>query len=304
MTIENSWSGIIPPVPTAVDHNGRFVPHDMGVLIDGLVSSDVNGLLFLGTIGEFSAMSIAQRKQVAEFCVARTDKRKPVMIGVAAHSITETIELAQHAQAIGADAVIVVNPSYVKYSDEGLYQYYRSIAQSIALPMFMYNFPKLTSQPLSVELVERLVNDFDNIIGIKDTVEEASSTRRYIVKVKSKNPNFRVLSGFDEHLANNLLLGGDGAIPSSANFAPNLTCGIRDAFEKQDFDTFIELHRRVGILSEMYEIQAPFFPVVKAAINLVGVEFTQGTIPPCDAITDSSALRIQELLQSSQLINS
>lgn len=302
MTMENSWGGIIPPVPTAIGADGQFVPNDMGVLIDHLVESEVNGLLFLGTIGEFSAMSLEQRKQVAEFCIQHTNKRKPVMVGVAAHSIAETIELAQHAEGVGADAVIIVNPSYVKYSDEGLYCYYRSVAESIQAPVFLYNFPKLTAQPLSVALVERLANDVENIIGIKDTVDEIVSTRNYVMKVKAKHPNFRILSGFDEHLANNLLIGGDGAIPSSSNFAPSLTCGVYQAFQEGDWDSFVNQHRRVSALSEMYQIQAPFFPVVKAAINLAGIEFSQDTMAPCDSISDSAVNRIRELLQTTNII--
>ncbi|MDW6093540.1 dihydrodipicolinate synthase family protein [Vibrio rhizosphaerae] len=302
MTMKNIWSGVIPPVPTAIDETGQFAPQAMAALIDHLVASAVNGLLFLGTTGEFSAMSVSQRKQVAEFCIRHTNQRKPVMIGVAAHSIAETIELAQHAERTGADAVIVVNPSYVKYSDEGLYHYYRSVAESIGIPVFLYNFPKLTSQPLSVALVGRLANDVDNIIGIKDTVDDIVSTRRYITKVKSKHPNFRVFSGFDEHLANNLLMGGDGGIPSSSNFAPSLTCGVFQAFQQGDWNEFTKQHRRIAILSEMYDIQAPFFPVVKAAINLVGIPFVQGTLPPCDLIAEHSVIQLRELLKSIKII--
>lgn len=110
------------------------------MMIDRLLESPVNGFLFLGSAGEFAQLSHSVRKEVAEFCVKRVAGRKPVIIGTASCSTDEVIELSNHAAAIGADAVMVVNPYYSLLTEERIYLHYRKIAESVRLPVFLYNF--------------------------------------------------------------------------------------------------------------------------------------------------------------------
>lgn len=273
-------AGVIPPVPTILDDKGQFDPEGMGILIERLIDSAVNGFLFLGSAGEFANFSQEQRKAIAEFCVEKVNGRKPVIIGTASCSTAEAIALTQHAADIGADAVMIVNPYYALMSDERLYNHYKSIADAVAIPQLLYNFPALTGQNLSVELIGRLADSCANIVGIKDTVDCMSHIRQVITEVKGRHPNFLVFCGFDEYALDTLLLGGDGVIPATSNFAPEITCGIYQAFLDKDMVAVQALLRRLAVLSKIYTLEVPFTGLIKEAIRLTGSSISAAVSAP------------------------
>ncbi|MGQ9366532.1 dihydrodipicolinate synthase family protein [Azospirillum sp. ST 5-10] len=274
------FHGVITPVLTIVQDDGRFDPAGMAVLIDRLLDSKVDGLLFLGSAGEFFQIPTEERKRIAEFCVSRVDGRRPAIVGIAACATAEVIELGRHARSIGADGVIVVNPYYAPLTEERLYAHYRTIAEALELPVLLYNFPGMTGQELSVELVGRLARDCPNIVGIKDTVDCASHTRRLITEVKAARPDFLVFAGYDEYLINTLMLGGDGAIPASSNFAPEITCGLYEAFREGDCARIAVLLQRLAVLSGIYTLDTPFAGVIKEAVRMTGSPISTAVVPP------------------------
>lgn len=288
--------GVIPPVPTIFDAEERFDPQGMGLLIDRLLVSDVNGFLFLGSAGEFATLPHERRKAIAEFCVERVGRKKPVIVGAASCATQEAIDLARHAGSIGADAVIVVNPYYAKLSEERLYRHYRKIAENSPLPVLLYNFPALTGQDLSIELVGRLAADCPNIVGVKDTVDCMSHIRRLVLEVKGARPDFMVFSGFDEYMLDTLLIGGDGVIPATSNFAPEITCGIYRAFLKKDFDGAQALLKRLAILQRIYSIDVPFTGAIKEAIRLRGLAISPTALSPVTAPDEPTRAKLVDIL--------
>ncbi|GHU19463.1 dihydrodipicolinate synthase family protein [Betaproteobacteria bacterium] len=288
--------GVVPPVMTIFDASEQFDPQGMGRLIDKLLVSEVNGLLFLGSAGEFAFLSHEQRKAIAEFCVKRVAGKKPVVIGAGACATREAIELARHAGSIGADAVIVVNPYYTRMSEERLYHHYRQIAENSPLPILLYNFPALTGHDLSIELVGRLAADFPNIVGIKDTVDCMSHIRNFVTEVKGARPDFMVFSGYDEYLLDTLLIGGDGAIPASANYAPEITCGLYRAFREKDLATAQNLLKRLGALSRIYSLDVPFTGALKEAIRLRGLDIPTAALSPASAPDEATHKKLVEIL--------
>lgn len=296
--------GIIPPVPTMIDADGRFDPQAMGRLIDFLLASEVDALFFLGSAGEFAQLSNAARRQVAEYCVARVAGRKPVMIGTASCATAEVIELAAHAAEIGADAVMAVNPYYSLLNDERIYGHYRQIAEASRLPVLLYNFPALTGQDLSVELVQRLARDCPNIVGIKDTVDCMSHLRRLILEVKGERPDFAIFCGYDEYLLDTLLIGGDGAIPATANFAPEITCGILRAVRENDLGAARRQLRRLAILSRMYGMDRPFTGLIKESIRQCGLDVPPHLAAPGTPPSAELCAKLRELLAAAEVLPS
>lgn len=288
--------GVIPPVPTILGDDGRFDSPGMGRLIDRLLASDVDALLFVGSAGEFAQQTIEMRKEVAEFCVSRVAGRRPVIVGTASCSTKECIDMSRHAASIGADAVIVVNPFYTLLSEERIYAHYREIAEASTIPVILYNFPALTGQDLSVELVTRLALDCPNIAGIKDTVDCMSHIRRMILDVKGARPDFLVFSGFDEYILDNLLLGGDGVIPASANFAPDITCGIYKAFRDKDLAEVQRQLMRLARLHRFYLLEKPFFGLLKEAIRLTGTDIPTHVVAPAIAPDEAMKQHLRDIL--------
>lgn len=274
------FEGIIPPVSTIFDSNGKLNQKDMKLLIDFLINEGVNGLFFLGTGGEFSQMSVEERKEVAEFVVGYVNNRVPVLIGTGSPSTREAISLSEHAQSIGASGIVVINPYYWTLSEENLFKHYSEIAESVELPILLYNFPTLTGQDLHPDFVLRLVNQHPNVVGIKETIDSIGHIREMIMKVKGAHPHFSVLCGFDDHLLNTLQLGGDGTISASGNFAPQLSVGIYKAFNNGDFAKAIELQKQVAYLPLLYKIDTPFVSVVKEALKMSGLDISTYVLTP------------------------
>lgn len=294
--------GVIPPVPTILDEDGRFDPEGMKRLIERLVASEVNGLLFLGSAGEFAHLPMDVRKQVAEFCVKQVGGRLPVIIGTAACATQEVIELSEHAWDIDADAVMVVNPYYALLTEERIYTHYRRIAEAVKLPVLLYNFPALTGQDLSVGLVKRLAKDCPNIIGIKDTVDCMSHIRRLVLETKEIRPDFLVFCGFDEYMLDTLLLGGAGVIPASSNFAPEITCGIYKAFRTGDLATIQTLMRRLGQLSKLYTLDSPFTGLLKEAIRLTGTDISTAVAAPATQPDAELKAQLKQILLAAKVL--
>ncbi|PLS17705.1 dihydrodipicolinate synthase family protein [Bacillus sp. M6-12] len=302
MTNQVRFQGIIPPVSTILNSDGSLNEKGMGLLIDSLIDSGVNGLFFLGTGGEFSQMSIAERKEVAEFAVPYVNHRVPVLIGTGSTNTREVIELNRHSQEIGADAVVVLNPYYWVLTEENLLKHYRQIAQSVNIPILLYNFPNLTGQDLSPELVLQLVEEHENIVGIKETVDTAGHIREMILKVKKKHPHFSVFCGYDDHLLNTLALGGDGAISASANFAPQLTIGIYQAVKANNFEKAMQLHQQLAPLPLMYKLDSPFVNVVKEATKLTGLDISTHVLPPARELSEEKKAHLTRILKDAGII--
>ncbi|WP_413735924.1 dihydrodipicolinate synthase family protein [Sodalis sp. RH21] len=296
------FHGVIPPVPTLFDADEQLDRPAMSRLIEHLMGTDIDGVFFLGSAGEFAHMSDAQRKEVAEFCIACVDKRKPVLIGIAHSGTRATIELGRHAQACGADGVVVVNPFYNPLSEENLYLHYRHIAAQLTLPIIMYNFPALTGQNIPVAVIRRLAEECPNIVGLKDTVDTLNHIRETLHAVKPVRPDFAVFAGYDEYLFGTLILGGDGAIPASANFAPELTCGILQAYRRQDYARAVELQQRLSYIPSLYGLDTPFYNVIKYAISLIGVDVSVHSLLPTAPLGDERKRQIALALTQSGVI--
>ena len=147
----------------------------------------------------------------------------------------------------------------------------------------------MTGQDLNVELINKLAHDCENIVGIKYSVVSIFHTRQIITTVKAVRPDFMVFAGYDEYLLDTLILGGDGAIPATANFAPELCCGIYRAFEDNDLRAAIVLRRRLAQLVEIYDLEPVYFGVIKEAMRMTGLDISTATLSPITPLGHKTA---------------
>ncbi|WP_321575631.1 dihydrodipicolinate synthase family protein [Paenibacillus guangzhouensis] len=295
--------GIMPPVSTIFKPDMTLDRRGMTLLIEHLIKQGVHGLFFMGTAGEFANMSMDLRKEVTRFAVEAVGKRVPVWIGTGANSTVEVEELSRYAENEGADGVIVINPSYYTLGETQLWEHFSRVARSVKLPIMLYNFPMLTGQDLTPEFVKRLATTYSNVVGIKDTVDRLAHMREMIHTVKSVRPDFSVFAGFDEYLADVLILGGDGAIPASSNFAPELTLGIWNAFHKKDMNELIQIQRKLAYIPYMYALDAPFVNVVKEAIRMRGLDISTQLLAPALPLPESKKAELRRILAQAGLMN-
>jgi len=243
------FKGSIPALVTpftatgAVDADG-FVAH-----VEWQIKEGSHGLVPVGTTGESPTLSHDEHKKVVELCIEAAAKRVPVIAGAGSNNTTEAIELAQHAEKAGADAILVVTPYYNKPTQKGLFAHYAAIAESVKLPIVIYNIPGRSVVDMSVETMAALSKAYANIIGVKDAtgkIERVSEQRM------ACGPEFVQLSGEDATALGFNAHGGVGCISVTANVAPRLCAEFQQATLAGDYakalayqDKLMPLHKAI-----------------------------------------------------------
>ena len=148
----------------------------------------------------------------------------------------------------------------------------------------------------------RLAQDCPNIVGIKDTVDCMSHIRRNILEVKGVRPDFHVFSGYDEYMLDTLLLGGDGVIPATSNFAPEVTCGVYRAYCDGDLGEAQKQLRRLAILSRMYSMDKPFIGLIKELIRLCCLDIPTHLVVPGTPPDAAMSRRLKEILVRAEVL--
>ena len=260
--------GILPAVVTPFSENEHINEKALRALVDYLIDNGVHGLFVVGSHGEFYSLDRQEKKSIMEIAVDQAGGRVPVYVGTGAVTTREVIELNEIAEQVGADAVSVITPYFIKPSEDELYEHYRAIAKATKLPILLYNNPPRTGVALSVELVERLA-DIDNIVGIKDSSGDMTLTGEFIRRTLDKE--FYVLAGRDTLILATLMYGGYGSIAASANVAPKLVASIYDYFVQGDYEKAKQAQRALAPLRIAFSLGT--FPVViKEALKIIGID--------------------------------
>ena len=233
-------------------------------LIEYQIANSTDAIIVMGTTGESATTTIEEHIDAIRFCVETVKGRVPVVAGTGSNATDTAIHLSVEAEKCGADALLVVSPYYNKATQNGLYQHYKAIADSVKLPVILYNVPSRTGCNILPETVVRLCTDVENIVGVK----EASGNISQIVKLFAlADGKVDVYSGNDDQIVPILALGGKGVISVLSNVAPKQTHDICQLY----FD---------GKTAESAALQLKAIPLVNALFSEVnpipvkkGVEF-------------------------------
>ncbi len=290
------FAGVIPPLVTLFDRRGAVDEAAMRRHVDRMLGGGVHGLLVLGTTGEVMHLSREERTRVAEIVVDQARGRVPVLVGCAGTGTDEVIGYAQEAQELGAAGALVIVPYYWVPSDAAVEAHYAAVARAVDLPILIYNFPAVSGRNIPPAMIARLAESHPNIIGIKETVDSIGHLAQVLAQVRPRRPDFCVLCGFEFHLLNTLLMGGDGAIPGLANMAPETSVVVYEAWRREDLAGAAELVRQRLDFPALYELGAPFFVVVKEAMYLAGQIDNATVRPPALPLSDETRARLHALL--------
>ena len=236
------FKGSIPALVTPFTETGAvdeaaFISH-----VEWLISEGSHGLVPVGTTGESPTLSHAEHKRVVELCIQVAAGRVPVIAGAGSNNTTEAIELAQHAEKAGADALLVVTPYYNKPTQKGLFAHFSAVAQNTGLPIVIYNIPGRSVVDMTPETMGALASAHRNIVGVKDAtgkVERVSEQRIACGK------DFVQLSGEDATALGFNAHGGRGCISVTANVAPRLCAEFQEATLAGNFARALELQDRL-----------------------------------------------------------
>lgn len=294
--------GIIPPLVTLFDAHGRVDEEAMRRHVDRLIAAGVHGLFALGTTGEVMHLTPEERRRVAELVVRQAAGRVPVLIGCGGTATDEVVAYARHAEAVGADAVVVIVPYYWTLGDRNVEAHYTAVARAVRVPVIIYNFPAVSGRNLPAPLVARLAEAAPGIAGIKETLDSIGHIQQVLAHVRPVRPDFAVLCGYEYHLLNTLVLGGDGAIPGMANVFPEPAVRLYDAFRAGDLATAAALARERLDFPALYQLDAPLFVVVKEAMALAGVIEHPVVRLPALPLEAESRRRLRRLLAAFGLL--
>ena len=232
--------GVIPPVITAFNEKGDFNEQAQREIIRFLTPK-VNGFYPVGTYGSGPLMTVEERKQVAEVIVDEVAGRVPVIVHVGAISTAQTIDLAKHAQSIGADAVGAIPPYYYRYSQDELLDHFREIITSVKIPVFAYNNPGLSNNPLSPTLIKQLADE--GLYGLKDSSFDLITFYNFLNIVD--NPGFVHIAGTEAIGAAAVNAGAKGIISGLANVWPELMGELWEALNSDAGSKAGEIQLRV-----------------------------------------------------------
>ena len=292
----------ITPVVTALDENGHIDTEANKRIYEHLIQGGIDGILIFGSIGEFFALPMEEKKDMVREAVACIDHRVTVYIGTNSMEFEECVEFSNFALDAGADGVMVISPYYFNLPDSAVENFYDSLADRVNGPVLLYNFPARTGYDLKPEVILGLVRRHKNIVGIKDTVGTMGHTRAIIQAVKREFPEFLVYSGFDEFFAHNVLSGGDGCIAGLSNFAPAVAAGFAGAARDNDLAAMQAYQQKIDSLMAIYDVAEQFIPIIKKAMVLCGVEMDPACAAPLLSADENETEKIRERLKQAEII--
>lgn len=264
--------GIIPPMVTPLLENGNLDVYGLHTLIEYLLRGGIHGLFLLGTTGEGPSLDHGLRKQLVSEACTIINKRVPVLVCITDTSFKESLEIANHAKAAGADYLVVAPPYYFPISQVEMQNYLEVLAPHLPLPFLLYNMPSCTKMNLSLKTVKKA--NALGAIGIKDS----SGDKDYLFSLLEEfhnDPSFSIITGNEDFLPEAMQKGGCGAVAGGANFFPKLFVALYEACLANDvIEISNHLHRVNWISDTIYDVgkqESKYVKGTKCALSLMGL---------------------------------
>lgn len=285
------FKGAATAIVTPFDENLNVNYEKLKELIDFQILNGIQAIVICGTTGESSTLTTTERKEVIKFCINEVAGKVPVIAGTGGNDTKYSVEMAKFAEQVGADAILVVTPYYNKCTQDGIYEHYLKIANSINIPIILYNVPSRTGLNISVDTVVKL-SKIENIVGIK----EASSDLSQIAEILSKvDENFNVYSGNDDQTLPILSLGGKGVISVLSNILPKETQLLCQSYFNNNTEKAKILQLKYIYLIKNLFIEVNPIPI-KECMNILGYN-VGGTRLPLTKMLPEHADKLKDSLR-------
>jgi 4-hydroxy-tetrahydrodipicolinate synthase len=288
-----NFGQVLTAMVTPFDHNGEIDFKATEALVNYLIANGTEGLVVAGTTGESPTLTTEEKIELFKCVVKAAAGRVPVIAGTGSNNTKASISLTKLAEETGVDGVMLVAPYYNKPSQEGLYQHFKTIAESTSLPVMLYNIPGRSVVNISVETIVRL-SEIPNVVSIK----EASGDLDAMAEIISKTPSdFTLYSGDDGLTIPVLAIGGAGVISVASHIIGNDMQEMINAFKNGDVQNAAAIHRNLlPIMRALFS--APNPSPVKAALNLNGTHVGSVRLPMVPLSSEEQSA-LEKVLQTS-----
>lgn len=267
-------------------------------LVEWQIDEGTDGVIPVGTTGESPTLSHGEHERVVEMCVEAAAGRIPVIAGAGSNSTAECVRLTQHAKTAGADAALIVTPYYNKPSQDGLYAHFKTVADTVDIPIIIYNIPPRSVIDMSTATMARLAKDCPNIIGVKDATADLT---RPLAMRQEIGEDFCMLSGEDATVMSFLANGGDGCISVTANAAPRACAEMHDAWLAGDTKAAMAINARLFPLHTALFVEPNPVPVKYAASLLE--KCTMDVRLPLTPANENTQKLVRDAMVSAGLLN-
>lgn len=290
MSHSGKLQGIFTPNLVPQDANGDINEPELRRYVDWLIEKGVHGLYPNGSTGEFTRFTVEERKRIVQIIADQTRGRVPILAGAAEANVKETLKACEYYASLGVRAVAIVAPYYYKLSPASVYAYFKEIGDNTPVDVTLYNIPMFAS-PIDVPTVQRLSEECERIVAIKDSSGEIPHMIRMIQAVRPNRPEFSFLTGWDAALMPMMLVGCDGGTNASSGVVPEMTRKLYDLTLSGQLDDARKLQYDLVTLFDTMLYSAEFPDGFRSAVDLRGFNMGQGRQPlSSDQKTDLATL--------------
>ena len=269
-----AFHGVFPYLVSPVGPSGEILDEVLDRLCRDLIAAGVHGLTPLGSTGEFAYLSWPQRRRVVEVAVRAAAGRVPVVAGVAGTTIADSVFQAGEMQALGCDGILAILEAYFPVSDEGVYAYFRSIAEAVSLPVVLYTNPNFQRADLSIPVIDRL-SRLPNIGYIKDASHNTGRLLSILNRVEGRMSVFAASAHIPACV---MMIGGKGWMAGPACIVPRQSVALYDLCQSGDWTEAMALQRRLWRVNEAFA-RYNLAACIKGALELQGYAVGE-PIPP------------------------
>jgi 4-hydroxy-tetrahydrodipicolinate synthase len=291
-TFQGSFVAMVTPF-----RNGKVDEAKLRELVEFHITHGTDGLIPCGTTGESPGLTHDEHRRVVEIVIEAARGRIRVVPGTGSNSTAEAIDLTKHAERAGAAGALVVNPYYNKPTQEGLYRHFRAVAESVAIPILVYNIQSRTAVNVETDTLARLVRDVARVVGVK---EASGSLDQMSQVIAACGPDFSVLSGDDNITLPLLAIGGSGVVSVIANIVPRETADLVHAALDGDWKRARDLHYRLFPLARAAFLETNPIPI-KEAMAMAGMLEPEFRLPMC-RMSDTNREKLRAILKSYALV--
>lgn len=260
-----AFEGIMVPMVTPLHANGELDKKGVERVVRHLCQGGVQGIFILGTTGEAPSLKPAISKDLIEISCKETNLKTPVFVGITHTSLEVSLKLARSAKENCAVAVVAALPYYFALDQDDIFQYYVKLADQSPLPLFLYNYPAMTKSTIAPETVLKLAKHA-NVMGLKDSSGNGVYFQK-LLQIKETYPEFSLLVGPEEMLAQAVLSGADGGVNGGANIFPSLYVKMFEAAKNRDFEKIAMIQSLILEISDGIYSRSP-----KSSSYLCGVK--------------------------------
>lgn len=268
---------------------GKVNFEEFGKLLEDQIKAKVSAVIVCGTTGESATMSEEEKKDLIKYAVDKSSNKIKVIAGTGSNNTMNAIKMSKYAEEVGVDGLLVVTPYYNKTTQEGLYAHYKAIADSVELPIILYNVPSRTGVNITPETCLRL-SKIENIVGIK----EASGNMSQVNKIAHLCEDFAIYSGNDDMIIPILSIGGKGVISVLSNVMPKYT---KDMIDEYFYGDNVKAGKMQTNIMDM--VDALFCEVnptpVKYILNEMGYDYGDPRLPLVP-LSDKNKLKVNKVL--------